>query len=70
MQSVLVDLETRLARRPREVADVLGVCYGHYCAMRAGKRAIPRYTTLHAELLLRVPDALLNAIIRERLIHE
>lgn len=67
MQSLLHQLEDRLARRPSEVAVILGLSRGHYHAMRAGTRPVPDYTRLHAELILRLPDTLLNDIIRERL---
>lgn len=69
MQSLLHDLESRLARRPSEVAAILGLSRGHYYDMRRGDRPVPDYVRLHAELILRLPDALLNAVIRERLAH-
>lgn len=65
METVLHQLENRLARRPADVADLMCVSRQSYYAMRKGSRAIPPYVAAHAMLLLRVPAEMVLELERE-----
>lgn len=67
MRTLLHDLENHLLRGPSESARVLGVSYSNYAAMKAGSRPLPAYVAFHAEALMVLDAAALNALVRKRL---
>lgn len=67
MENILHQLERHLARRPTEVAVILGVAYSSYNLMRQDKRPVPEYVQAHIDTLMLIPGGALTEIARRRL---
>ncbi|MES3001345.1 MAG: hypothetical protein V4787_11695 [Pseudomonadota bacterium] len=66
MRSRVLDFESNLALRPTDAAAVLGVSSSTYLKFRCEARPLPRWVTMHMEVLELLPKAKRKELIAER----
>jgi len=59
--------EVSVGLPPGDACRLLGVAYSTYNQYRRGQRSLPIYIALHIDLLMRLDQGLLDAVLRERL---
>ncbi|QJI52968.1 hypothetical protein XccvBFoX4_gp14 [Xanthomonas phage FoX4] len=60
--------EISVGLSPVDACRLLGVAYSTYNQYRRGQRSLPIYIALHVDLLMRLDQALLDQVVRDRLV--